>query len=1306
MPFVMPQPRATETRRAAPLRLLTRATFESEGSSVDVVVGVVGDGSGRWELAAGLAASLGEGDGSLALPLRLALSDGTDVPDSTHTVQLNDSGDKLLIACHTSVLVVEIPADELLKALLDSPGRASGAPSVIYSGRCAVVGAGSLRAGAQVRRALWHPHAPEAIALLTDSSLLVFDVTASLASPAVSCSLRGALPPGGAAVSVAFGEPRSAMEALSAFVLIDSGAVFCLCPVVVPGTVLHKDQIAAMKADLEASGLPGEQVQETERWIDTIAAPAGASAEGGAGGGASMRAAAAASLGHHATVKGEEEGWVALWPRDDTRPREPRPQGPISTASIANGVLGVPGARATDIAVVPAHACAHTALLVAGLDRVGACPLLSAAFTLEPILPVDRLAGARGPAARAVPFLTAATTAPGTQQQQQQQQQQPAAPAASSTAWEVLPAFSRASAAVATGGGQATQTRGPCLAACPQPELAGQPRLVDRFPPPVVSVSQSGAGTGDHALLAWGGGAAVLPMPWLAALAAAADGRPPPAGVSLATPFGRAEDARTVARARTESEDAAAQPASSSSTSMVRFAPRAVVHGCVQGAASSSSSSSILAEVLVLAGAPAARGSTLLARASTVAIGGSALSALSASPAADEPAALSRAEQVLAQKLQELADARARDAAVLLPLSSRVMSVAADAMGVDEAEAEAALFEPPSVDEVLGSPQQQDPAADSVPAFVAAMDRAFHHFHRAVRGVTAVRATVGARMARLVAQVETLSARAAIVQAATEQDIADITGENAADDAGPSLLDLMDQCHETALEQCERAEELARRAAQQLTEVGPEERTIHKAVGDVGAEARTLAATVASIRAELDASIVRALRERLASPQASKTAGSMVARALRSRGGGAALGSADALRALRSPQAKRPGRSRLTAGARAAGPDGMSVVSGASAKRLSTSLAVSGAGGQAVTEGDARRASNHGIQMRARVRALWAQLQQLEAEADAQVERLALRGVPRDDGDTEASALADLMRSRLTLGAGTPRARSGMMSPAGRLPAFLSPQGRAAPGRVLFSVSQSPGGASEWAASGMRSGPGRPLGGNAGSASRGERGAGGAQSGPGAAAGSAAPEATAAAAGAAAAPAAASVTGEGGAAAGWDEASGGSNSPDSDADKTSFSPALGASRAPMASPAGTGFAAPTPFSHRFGVDAPAAARGPADAGSMASTPAGLAWGTPRVGASALFGATPGYPGGQQSSLHTGQLQATPFLPRNATPSAQSLVGRTPAGAAGNVAWGPVDETPDIGPSYSRDSEGSAVVGSVPRAEQASFTQFG
>ncbi|KAA0168349.1 hypothetical protein FNF28_02509 [Cafeteria roenbergensis] len=1058
----MPQPRATETRRAAPLRLLTRATFESEGSSVDVVVGVVGDGSGRWELAAGLAASLGEGDGSLALPLRLALSDGTDVPDSTHTVQLNDSGDKLLIACHTSVLVVEIPADELLKALLDSPGRASGAPSVIYSGRCAVVGAGSLRAGAQVRRALWHPHAPEAIALLTDSSLLVFDVTASLASPAVSCSLRGALPPGGAAVSVAFGEPRSAMEALSAFVLIDSGAVFCLCPVVVPGTVLHKDQIAAMKADLEASGLPGEQVQETERWIDTIAAPAGASAEGGAGGGASMRAAAAASLGHHATVKGEEEGWVALWPRDDTRPREPRPQGPISTASIANGVLGVPGARATDIAVVPAHACAHTALLVAGLDRVGACPLLSAAFTLEPILP---------------------------------------------------------------------------------PELAGQPRLVDRFPPPVVSVSQSGAGTGDHALLAWGGGAAVLPMPWLAALAAAADGRPPPAGVSLAAPFGRAEDARTVARARTESEDAAAQPASSSSTSMVRFAPRAVVHGCVQGAASSSSSSSILAEVLVLAGAPAARGSTLLARASTVAIGGSALSALSASPAADEPAALSRAEQVLAQKLQELADARARDAAVLLPLSSRVMSVAADAMGVDEAEAEAALFEPPSVDEVLGSPQQQDPAADSVPAFVAAMDRAFHHFHRAVRGVTAVRATVGARMARLVAQVETLSARAAIVQAATEQDIADITGENAADDAGPSLLDLMDQCHETALEQCERAEELARRAAQQLTEVGPEERTIHKAVGDVGAEARTLAATVASIRAELDASIVRALRERLASPQASKTAGSMVARALRSRGGGAALGSADALRALRSPQAKRPGRSRLTAGARAAGPDGMSVVSGASAKRLSTSLAVSGAGGQAVTEGDARRASNHGIQMRARVRALWAQLQQLEAEADAQVERLALRGVPRDDGDTEASALADLMRSRLTLGAGTPRARS-------------------------------------------------------------------------------------------------------------------------------------------------------------------AARGPADAGSMASTPAGLAWGTPRVGASALFGATPGYPGGQQSSLHTGQLQATPFLPRNATPSAQSLVGRTPAGAAGNVVWGPVDETPDIGPSYSRDSEGSAVVGSVPRAEQASFTQFG
>ena len=239
-----------------------------------------------------------------------------------------------------------------------------------------------------------------------------------------------------------------------------------------------------------------------------------------------------------------------------------------------------------------------------------------------------------------------------------------------------------------------------------------------------------------------------------------------------------------------------------------------------------------------------------------------------------------------AQRPQELADARARDAALLLPLTSRVMSVAADAMGVDEAEAEAALFEPPSVEDLLGSPQRPHDSSASVPVFIAAMDRAFHHFHRAVRGVSAVRSTVGARMARLVAQVETLTARAAIVQAATEQDLADVTGEHAADDAGPSLLDLMDQCHEAALEQCERAEELARRAAHQLTAVGPEERALHVAVGDVGAEARTLAATVATIRAELDASIVRALRERMASPQASKTAGSMVARAMRARGGG------------------------------------------------------------------------------------------------------------------------------------------------------------------------------------------------------------------------------------------------------------------------------------------------------------------------------------------------------------------------------------------------------------------------------------
>lgn len=145
----------------------------------------------------------------------------------------------------------------------------------------------------------------------------------------------------------------------------------------------------------------------------------------------------------------------------------------------------------------------------------------------------------------------------------------------------------------------------------------------------------------------------------------------------------------------------------------------------------------------------------------------------------------------------------------------------------------------------------------------------------------------------------------------------------------------------------------------------------------------------------------------------------------------------------------------------------------------------------------------------------------------------------------------------------------------------------------------------------------------------------------------------------------------------------------------------------MASPAGTGFAAPTPYSRRFGVDAPPVdARGPMDARSVASTPAGMAWGTPRVGASALFGDTPGYPGAPQSGLHAGQLQATPFLPRNATPSAQSLVGRTPAAAAASTRWGPVDETPEMGPTYSRGSEGSDVVGSVPRAEESSFTQFG
>lgn len=932
--------------RGGARRLLTTASYPAlngEEGRVGVLYAAVTEPDGSLLLLAGLVAH--DTDASVPAPLPVALELESDRLDGVrpHTIAMNDQGDKLLVASEHGVWVVEVPGLAVAKAAYLAPAGASspgGSARVVCS--CIVsVGAGRFGASNPVRCAKWHPHAPEHVAVLSDVALALFDVTASLAEPTVSVSLRGAVNAESHAVAVAFGEPRSAFEVVSAFVLLSSGSVFCLCPLVPPGMLVHRHVVEAARQDLQASGLGDDEAMAELVWLDALT---GSDARGP--GGAASRS---------------EPDLFELREAGTSGAREPRPQGPVHTE-----LSRLAGCRATDIAIVPSHACPSTSFVVAGVDVQSACVVAAAAVTMEPVLRRTRARGAIGIATRPIPFgLKGGSEAV--------------------SAWEHLPAFERRA-----GGGDAAgraAVAGPVLAAGTAPHLAGRGAALAILPDPTVSTSRSGVGLGTSVLLAWGAGAAVVPMLWPDVLLAASTGARRPAGSSLAQPFGSLDDAAAVAGA--------------AKSCTVVLADGEGVLGAVPSPVGAPSA--LLSEVVVLTAAlPSRRAEPRAYVVPSLVLAGRALRDLELT----EGPPPGKAVAELRKKLDDLEAEHVTAAGGVLGrmAGGGLASAAAWALGLEVAEYRGLMGGAPDVEALLAEAGKADVAV--APALSAMFDVS-DGFSERVKGVVAERGIVVARLRRLVTETEVLAKRSALVQAAIEGEEELLAGEG-----GQSLLDQLEECHRVSMEQQGRAEQAAAAAAALAEDLGPEERALHAAVGEAEARAASLAARVQEARAAMNEDAKRAAEKRRAARGAREPAG---ARFLphRSR--------PPAPAALQSPLARssaRSGRSTLKRVVRAR----------VSARELSGAAgrAAPAPAPSAVTPAEAAAAAERGILLRKRAEELRRRIEESYDAAEHLVDRAELE---RLDGGTSAGpaaaavdvaveSLARSMRARLALSAG------------------------------------------------------------------------------------------------------------------------------------------------------------------------------------------------------------------------------------------------------------------------------------------------
>jgi hypothetical protein len=764
------------------------------------------------------------------LPVRLVLPPSL-ADESIVSMEANDTGDKLLLASERGCWIVELSKVELFRELSRVERLRAGSGSV--ESLCASqVGSSLFGEHLPLRRALWHPSAPEHVVSVTDRALHLFDVTTSLVVPELSVRLPQGLDGRARQVaSVAIGTPRSAFEAFTAFVLLDSGSVFALCPIVPKGSVWHEAVLDACKEDLSAMDLPPSHSVPILTWLQdafeyhdeflatdrSLPAP---------------------------PADGKASPWFVAKGTSQSLPSgcQVRAQGPI-----LSGWHHLSHARATDLAVLPCSAAPVTSLLLAGVDDSEACTLVSGLFTLEPMLPcwVESPESLTRPPPRPLPFFKASHSE-------------------EDDCWETVPCWTVAAPSEVTSA--SSVQAGPSAAAGVCARAVHKPAAVRALAG--ASISFVSSSCGDRALVAWGGGAAVLPVTWPQALQLALDkGKDPFVSRVFSHPFGYIRDAQPLCADLPE-------------------ACHVLSARVIPESSAVASSSGILTRALWSVGPRSNRsGPSWTHAVCSMAMASADLRDPDAAPG-DSPA-LSFADGPLASALQQLQSVRHDHG------TKELSSLGGGHLARAMVEAQGSVWDascPLTVSQVLtlfpdATDKKQEhvlasgralAAKRGLPKQVAQVFVMLSAFLDKARALSVGRRVLQHRMARLVEEVCALDEQAALLHAFFDDTLKTLDPER-------GLLRELEECLDVALTQQKRAEKLYRDSSL-VAPMTEEEELLRLRLESTEKDTRGLVATVRRLMGQVDqdsvARITSSLGKMSLSGQAPLTEAASAARAI------------------------------------------------------------------------------------------------------------------------------------------------------------------------------------------------------------------------------------------------------------------------------------------------------------------------------------------------------------------------------------------------------------------------------------------